>query len=107
MRDLLVRDLVVQGFQRDGVAVHDVVRETRLERVTSRANGQSGVSVRGACWVELDGCTLADNRQSQLRVTDFSHCWLYDCQLESLSAPAIQRTGGTVTIDEKPFTAGN
>jgi hypothetical protein len=104
--DVLIRDLIVQGFAVDGIAVHDVVRETRLERVTSRANGGSGVSVRGASWLELDGCLLVDNGRSQLRVGDFARLWLYDCKLIDTTAPAIQREGGQVTIEREPFAKG-
>jgi hypothetical protein len=100
---LLIRDLVVQGFQLDGVAVHDVVRKTRLEHVTSRANGKSGVSVRGASLVELDNCHLAFNGQSQLRVEDFARCWLYECELPDDTARAIERSGGQVTSVDEPF----
>ncbi len=39
-----IRDLVVRGFGVDGVAVHDVVRETRLERVSCQDNGLAGFS---------------------------------------------------------------
>ncbi|MEX0978285.1 MAG: right-handed parallel beta-helix repeat-containing protein [Pirellulales bacterium] len=103
---LLIRDLIVQGFQLDGVAVHDLVRETRLERVTSRGNGKSGISVRGASLVELDDCQLSFNGQSQLRVDDFARCWLYRCELPDDTAPAIQRSGGQVTRVDEPFAVG-
>ncbi len=106
VRDVLIRDLTVQGFALDGIAVHDVVRDVRLARVTSRANGASGVSVRGASWLELDGCLLVDNGRWQLRVGDFARCWLYDCKLIDTTAPAIQLEGGQVTIDRQPFAAG-
>lgn len=102
---VLIRDLVVRGFQLDGLAVHDVTRNARLARVTCRANGASGISVRGASKVELDQCMLSGNGTSQLRVADFAHVWLYACQLTALSAPAIQSLGGQVTIDEEPFAA--
>jgi hypothetical protein len=96
VRDVLIRDLVVRGFQLDGVAVHDVVRACRLENVTAVDNGMSGVSARGASLVELDGCTLSGNGASQLRVEDFARVWLYDCRLLDATAPAIVRRGGEV-----------
>jgi Right handed beta helix region len=105
VQGLLIRDLVVQGFQLDGVAVHDRVRETRLERITARDNGQSGVSLRGASRVELDGCQFSGNGVSQLRVDNFARVWLYDCKLTADTAPAMQLTGGQVTIDDEPFAA--
>ena len=103
--NVVVRDLVLQGYQVDGVAVHDVVRGARLERVVCRANGRSGVSVKGASIVELDQCYLEDNGASQLRVTDFAHCWLYKTQLNALTAPAIEQQGGQVTQSQQPFVS--
>ncbi len=103
VRDVVIRDLAVQGFSLDGVAVHDVVQDTRLERVSCRANGASGISVRGASWVELDECVLADNGVSQLRVEDFARVWLYHCRLLDETAPAIQRRGGTIVTSPEPF----
>ncbi len=103
VRDVLIRDLGVQGFALDGVAVHDVVRDTRLERVSARANGDSGLSVRGASWVELDQCTLADNGRAQLRIEGPARVWLYRCRLLDESAPAIWRKGGEIFRSPEPF----
>ncbi|REK08961.1 MAG: right-handed parallel beta-helix repeat-containing protein [Planctomycetota bacterium] len=100
---VLIRDLVVQGFAVDGVAVYDVANQTRLERLDCRANGKSGISVRGATWVELDDCHLYDNGGSQLRVSDFARLWLYDCRLGDRAAPAIEHRGGRLVIDGKRY----
>jgi hypothetical protein len=102
VHDVVIRDLMVRGFQLDGVAVHDVVRAVRLENVTAQSNGMSGVSVRGASLVELERCTLEGNGVSQLRVEDFARAWLYDCRLIGDTAPAILRAGGHVTMDAQP-----
>ena len=104
VHNVLIRDLVVQGFAVDGIAVHDVVGDTRLERVTSRDNGMSGVSVRGASWLEMDQCKLLGNGQSQLRVENFARCWLYQCELSPEVAPAIQQSGGELFESAEPFT---
>jgi hypothetical protein len=103
VQDVLIRDLVVQGFAIDGVAVHDVVHDTRLERIVSRDNGLSGFSVRGASWVELDECSAIGNGQSQLRVSDFARCWTYRCLFAPSSAPAVQLQGGELHESREPF----
>jgi hypothetical protein len=104
VNNVLIRDLVVQGYAVDGVAVHDVVRDTRLERVVSRDNGMSGVSARGASWVELDACQLEGNGLSQLRVEDFARCWVYRGERSPETAPAVQLLGGQLIESQEPFS---
>lgn len=104
VHNVLIRDLVVQGFAVDGVAVHDVVRDTRLERIVSRDNGMSGISARGASWVELDACMLEGNGVSQLRVEDFARVWVYRGELSPATAPAVQLLGGQMIESQEPFS---
>jgi hypothetical protein len=103
VNDVLLRDLVVRGFGVDGIAVHDVVRETRLERISSQDNGLAGFSVRGASWVELDACSAAGNGQAQLRVEEFARVWAFGCRFSPDTAPAIKRQGGELIERNEPF----
>lgn len=103
VNDVLIRDLVVRGFNVDGVAVHDVVSETRLERVSSQDNGLAGFSVRGASWVELDACSAAGNGQAQLRIEDFARVWAFGCRFLPETAPAVRREGGELVERNEPF----
>jgi hypothetical protein len=107
VRGVVIRDLVVQGFAVDGVAIYDVVQQARLERMDCRANANSGVSIRGASWAELEDCHLYDNGQSQLRVADFARLWLRGCRLSDASAPAIKHTGGWLSVDGKTYGFGD
>jgi hypothetical protein len=104
VHNVLIRDLVVQGFAVDGVAIHDVVRDTRLERVVSRDNGMSGVSARGASWAELDNCMLVGNGLSQLRIENFARCWVYRGERSPETAPAVQLLGGQLFESREPFS---
>lgn len=101
--NVLIRDLVVRGFGVDGVAVHDVVRDTRLERVSSQDNGLAGFSARGATWVEFDACSGAGNGQAQLRVEDFARVWAFGCRFVADTAPAVLRSGGELVERNEPF----
>src|SRR5262245_37529184 len=46
--DVIVRDLVVRGYQLDGVNCHDTVRRSDLVGLTCTDNGRSGISIGGA-----------------------------------------------------------
>jgi len=103
VHDVLIRDLVVRGFSVDGVAVNDVVREARLERVACQDNGLAGFSARGASWIELDACSAAGNGQAQLRVEEFARVWAFGCRLTADTAPAVLREGGELVERNEPF----
>lgn len=99
VQGVLVRDLTIQGFQQDGVAVCDVADEVRLERVRAVANGRSGICVSGASRVEIDGCLLGTNGVSQLRQYDFAATRLFATRLLDDTARPVELRGGWLSID--------
>lgn len=99
VHNVLIRDLTIQGFQNDGVAVCDVAHGVRFERVRARGNGHSGISVAGNSRVEIEDCLLGSNGVSQLRQNDFAETWLYTTRLIADTAPALQLRGGRLSID--------
>jgi hypothetical protein len=103
VRDVIIKDLFVQGFQFDGIAASDGVRGARIQGVTCRGNGRSGISVSGASIVEITGCLLGANGDSQLRSEDFGQTFVRESELIADTAPAITAVGGNVRIDGKPL----
>lgn len=103
VHDVVIRNLVVQGFQFDGIAANDGVRGARLEGVTARGNGRSGVSVSGASTVEIERCVLGNNGDSQLRNEDFALTFLRASRLIAGEAPAIESAGGRIVQNGKPL----
>jgi hypothetical protein len=99
VRLVVVRDLIVQGFQLDGVNAHDGVFDGRLEGLNCRGNGRSGISVGGASRVRIDGCLVGNNGAAQVRTEGFSHTHLVGCDLLDNTAPRIVREGGSVKED--------
>ena len=95
VRHAVVLDLVVQGFQLDGVNAHDALHCT-LHAITARGNGRSGIAVTGASRVAIEGCLSGDNGAAQL-LTD-GHCIVdvLDTQLLPGTAPELLRRGGKV-----------
>jgi hypothetical protein len=93
-----ISDLVVQGFQLDGVNAHDNVVEATLLGLTCRGNGRSGISVGGASSVRVKACVLGDNGAAQLRTEGVSKTEIVDCDLIENTAPGVVREGGFVTM---------
>lgn len=99
VRHVIVRDLIVQGFQLDGINAHDSVFDATLQSVTCRGNARSGVSVGGASHVLISDCLLGGNGEAQLRTEGSSHTRIVASRLLDSSAPAIQNLGGSVQTE--------
>jgi hypothetical protein len=99
VRNVAVVNLVVQGFQLDGINVHDAHGCT-LHAITSRGNGRSGVTVAASSRVSVDACLLGDNGEAQLLAEGYSITEVRGSELLANTAPAIVRQGGKVTVLE-------
>lgn len=96
VHDVIVSDLVVRGYQLDGVNCHDTVRRSDLLNLTCTENGRSGISIGGACRVRVDTCTCAANGEAQLRVEGYCIVQTVANTFDATSAPAIVREGGRI-----------
>lgn len=99
VHNVVIRNLVIQGFQLDGVNAHDSVRRIVLENVTCRWNGRSGLAVGGASLVEACGCKFEKNGTTQVLSTGISQTYLEQCILVPAQAKTIERTKGRVFVD--------
>jgi len=95
-----VRDLVVQGFQLDGVNAHDGVQGATLAGLNCRGNGRSGISIGGASRVRIESCLVGNNGAAQVRTEGACHAQLVGCDLLDNTAPKIVRDGGKVVVNQ-------
>jgi hypothetical protein len=93
VHNVLVKDIVVQGYAFDGVNAHDNVSNVKFENVTCLENGRSGFTVAGSSRVTLDRCTAKSNHEAQLRVEEYATVELSECELDLKSAPAVSNAG--------------
>jgi hypothetical protein len=96
---VLIENLIVQGFQLDGINAHEGVFHSQLIGVTARGNGRSGISIGGASRVKLDTCVVGNNGAAQVRTEGWSTTELVDCDLIDNTAPGLVRDAGRVTIN--------
>jgi len=99
VRNVVIRDLTVQGFQLDGINVHSNSSEVEILAVTSRGNGRSGISVGGASRVNIAGSLLGDNGKVQLRADGFSKTSVVESTLLENTAPAMHFKDAKIEID--------
>lgn len=103
---VVVQDLVVQGFQLDGLNAHNSARHVLLQGIKSRGNGRAGVTIGGACDVTLEASLVGDNGQAQLLTLPYGQTTITDSVLLGNTAPGWVDHGGQVTIDGKPTEGG-
>jgi hypothetical protein len=96
VHDVVITDLIVQGFQIDGLSAPDDAHNCTLLNVTSRGNGRSGVAAGGTSRLTLEGCTVGDNGVSQLFTSGMAEILLRNTRLLPKSAPNILSDGGQV-----------
>ncbi|MAV36927.1 MAG: hypothetical protein CMJ59_15885 [Planctomycetaceae bacterium] len=98
-REVIVRDLVIQGFQLDGINAHDGVFGAQLTGLICRGNGRSGISVGGASRVLIENCLVGNNGIAQVRTEGSSITHLVGNDLiDDGRVPALLRRGGKVHI---------
>jgi hypothetical protein len=92
VHDVMIHNLIVQGYQIDGIQAADGVRSGRLVNVTARGNGRAGVCIAGGSRVEVRGCSLGDNGEAQLLLDHYSLTRVNGSLLIGNSAPALVRS---------------
>ena len=88
VRNVVIRELIVQGFQLDGINAHDGVFDALLKKVTCRGNARSGICVGGASRVQIVDCLVGGNGEAQLRTEGYSHTRLVSSRLLSDTSAA-------------------
>lgn len=99
VRNVVIRDLIVQGFQLDGINAHDGVVNTTLSGLTCRGNARSGISIGGASRVAVEACLVGNNGAAQVRTEGACRAELDGCDLLDNTAPPIVRDGGKVVVN--------
>ena len=100
VRNVIISDLIVQGYQLDGVNLHDSAFSCLLLGVTARGNARSGVSVGGASRAYLEECVLGDNGAAQLRIEGYSKTQLIKTKLLDNTAPKVVRGPGSPKLEQ-------
>ena len=103
VRNVVIADVTVQGFQLDGINAHDKAFNTQLLGVVCRGNGRSGVTVAGASRVRISESLMGNNGAAQLRIEGHCIAELTECEILAFTAPSVVRDGGEVSIDGLPL----
>lgn len=101
-----ISDLIVQGFQLDGINAFNSVRDVMFERVTCRGNGRSGLTVGEASLVHLGASLVGNNGEAQVLALPWSEVHVRATELLSNTAPGLVNRGARVYLEGKPIAGG-
>ncbi|MGC4001717.1 MAG: right-handed parallel beta-helix repeat-containing protein [Pirellulales bacterium] len=102
VRHVLIRDLIVQGYQLDGIQAHDAGSggPIVLADVTARGNGRSGIAVVGASEVAIDGCLVGNNGRAQIFASGPADARITNSTILDNTAPPFVIENGAEIFDE-------
>ncbi len=106
VRQAIVGNLTIQGFQADGVSATVGARDVVLQNVTCTANGRRGVCVGGGAEVVIDACKLFGNGKAQLLTSANSETHLLTTTLLGDTAAGWVDQGGRVWLGSKRVSGG-
>lgn len=105
VRHVRIENLIVQGFQQDGINAHELVRDCELMEVECRANGRAGLSVGGVSRVTVLKSNFYDNGRVQVRSEGLAELDLIDCDVEATGEPAYEAKGRALRVNNEPIPA--
>lgn len=83
----VIRGLVIQGYQLDGVALANSAYDVLLDQCTVRGNGRAGYSIGSASRGTLKGCLINSNGMADVLTLPNSRISLLGCQLDGDFGP--------------------
>ena len=100
---VLIENLIVEGYQLDGINCQDVHPPVTLANITAQGNGRSGIAVCGSSHVTIESCRLGANGESQLHVEGPGETRVERSELVgTATAPKWLADGSRLLIDGQP-----
>ena len=100
--DLRINDLIVQGFQVDGISVVNNTKNVVLDNIIVRGNGRNGLTIGAASTVSLGYSLLGDNRAAQIEMGERSELLFFLSELQGVDEndlpPVVTRTAQSIAI---------
>ena len=82
-----INDLIVQGYQIDGISIVNNTKNVVLDNVIVRGNGRNGLTVGAASTVAVGYSLFGDNNSVQIAMDERSELLLFLSELKGTDAP--------------------
>lgn len=102
VRYVLITNLIVEGYQLDGINAQDASESVTIADVTAQGNGRSGIAVGGASHVLIDSCRLGSNGESQLHIEGPGETRVERSDIVAKSGPEWLVHDSRLTVDGQP-----
>ena len=93
-----INDLVVQGYQVDGISIVNNTKNVILDNVIVRGNGRNGLTVGASSTVSVGYSLFGDNNAAQIDMADRSELLLFLCELKGINPP--ENASGAVPVTD-------
>ena len=102
VHDVVISNLIVQGFQLDGINAHDGTHNCLLVDVVARGNARSGITVAGNSKLRVNAALIGDNGTVQVRSESLGVLTLVGCEVLDHTAPRAMQDGGRIIFADLP-----
>ena len=85
--DVRINDLIVQGYQIDGISVVNNTKNVIFDNVIVRGNGRNGLTVGASSTVSVGYSMFGDNAAAQVEMANRSEVLLFLCELKGEEEP--------------------
>ncbi len=103
VQHVAIGNLIVQGFQLDGINLQDARSPVTLLQISARGNGRSGIAVCGSSRPAIEACLVGGNGESQLHLEGPSETHVENCDLLADTAPKwLKLPGSALYLGSKP-----
>jgi hypothetical protein len=103
VQNVSITNLIVQGYQLDGINLQDAREPISLTQLTARGNGRSGIAVCGASGATIEACLAGGNGESQLHIEGPSHTQIISCDLLSDTGPKwLKAKDSSLLLNNQP-----
>ena len=81
VRNVRISNLELRHFRLDGANAHDLCDGVTLDNVRASGNGRSGITAAGTSVIAISRCTVSDNRQHSVLVSERSIVRIVESEL--------------------------
>lgn len=102
VNNVRIHDIIVRGYQVDGIAAPNSAKDVILDTVLSEANGRAGLSAGVSSRIFAGYSVFSKNNDTQVLAMQNSKMFIYGCLIPEGIGETIRSMGGKVDEQKAP-----